>query len=118
MALVLTKLTPNADHMVGSKRVKVRTVTWDANYQTDAHDTFTASAVGLNKIDYIKPCGIAMASALTTAVPTGWKVASNKESAECVVFETGSATTAALAEKNDNEAMPTGCSQVIEIVGW
>jgi hypothetical protein len=118
MAMVLTKLTPNADRVEGNRRIKVRTVTWDANYQTDAHDTFSATAVGLNKIDYVRHCGLAAASAETTAVGVVFKVATDKESVESIVFETGSATTAAFAEKNDNEAFPTGASIVIECVGY
>lgn len=57
MSLTIAKVA-GADTVFGNKRVKVRDVTFDDSYPT-AGESLTAADVGLKKIQWVVPCGVA-----------------------------------------------------------
>jgi hypothetical protein len=110
----LAKLSPNPDFVAGNKRFKFRTVTF-GTYQ-DTGETIDAADLGLKRIDFVAAPPIVAASATTTGIPFSVAYNSERTQVTLTAFESG-ASGAALAEKTDNEAWPTGAAAVVLFVG-
>lgn len=112
MAVSAAKITPNADTAgFNNKRIKFRTLTFSGNYATGG-EAISATALNLRRIDAIIPCGPARSSDLATANPVSYNAATGK-----MVFYESGASGAALAEKTDAEAYPTGSNVLVIVIG-
>jgi hypothetical protein len=101
-----------------SYRRVIRTLTPSGNYATGG-ESITASQVGLKRIIAVNLLNgsVAPASTPTTAEAVGFIVASNGRSVTLRFYESGAAN-AALAEKTNAEAPPTGQALVVEFIGY
>lgn len=95
----------------GSSRILFATLTFSSNYAAGG-ESLTAADLGLKRLDFITFTGVAPATALTTADVPGYNYATNK----VLMYQTGSAADAPLAEKGA-EAYITGCNVRIMAVG-
>jgi hypothetical protein len=97
---------------------RVRTLTPSGNYATGG-ESITARQVGLKRIVAVSLLNgsVAAASDPTTAEGVGFVVASNGLSVTLRMYESG-ASGAALAEKSNAEAPPTGQSFTCEFIGY
>lgn len=103
-----------ANYKDANKTVKVLTLTFSGNYATGG-ETFgpRTTGVGLRRFDQVIVHGPAMSTDRATAV-----LASYDHTAGKVVFYESGASGAALAEKTNGEAYPTGCACRVTVVGF
>lgn len=112
MAVAVAKVSPNADTTFGNKKIKIRTLTFSSNYATGG-EALAASDFGLKKIQHISFGGVASSSDVATACAVSYDYTNGK-----VVFYESGAANAALAEKTNAEAYPTGCNVRVLVVGY
>ena len=97
---------------------RIRTLTPVGNYATNG-ESITAQQVGLKRIIAVNLLNgsVAPASTPTTAEAVGFIVAANGLSVTMRFYESGAAN-AALAEKTNAEAPPTGQTLTCEFIGY
>lgn len=112
MAITATAVG-RANTVWGNKRVKVWDLVFSGNYATGG-ESYTAADAKLKKIEQVIPHGgVAVASDLATAIGIFYNHATSK----FTFYESGAAN-AALAEKTNSEAYPTGCKVRVTVVGY
>lgn len=104
--------TINKRSVFGDRRVHNVTLTFSGNYATGG-EAVTAGLFGLNSLEMLVFDGVAVATDLATATAVKYDSAT----AKIVHFESG-ASGAALAEKTNAEAYPTGSNVNCLAIGF
>lgn len=108
MAVAFTQIKKS---VYGTDRAVTGTLVFSGNYATGG-EAVTPATFGLTRIDMVMFDGVAVATDVATATAVKYNAATGK----IVHFESGAAN-AALAEKTNAEAYPTGSNVNVLVIG-
>jgi hypothetical protein len=109
MAVALTKIAGYSD---GNKRVRIYDAVFSGNYATGG-EALSARTLGFKKVEMVEFSGAAVSTDVATANPVAYDFTNSK-----VLFYEGAGSGAAIGEKTDAEAYPTGSHVRIKATGY
>lgn len=104
--------TESKRSVYGTDRVVRGSIVFSGNYATGG-EAVTAATFGLTRLDLLMFDGVAVSTDVATATAVKYNSATGK----IVHFESGGAINAALAEKTNAEAYPTGSNVAVLAIG-